>query len=78
MCVCACVCAYQRSNLQWHYIAKIKCHKEYYLYGKFHNFFTNSTDCLFLDYTTLLCTGFAIKLSDDVATDGFCPIIFLN
>ena len=32
----------------------------------------------FLDYTTLLCTGFAIKLSDDVATDGFCPIIFLN
>ena len=27
-------------------ISKIKCHKEYYLYGKFHTFFTNSTECL--------------------------------
>ena len=27
-------------------ISKIKCHKEYYLCGKFHTFFTNSTECL--------------------------------
>ena len=27
-------------------ISKIKCHKEYYLYGKFHKIFTNSTVCL--------------------------------